>query len=120
MRNTRRTELLRRYAVHAGRFDVLALERHRRLGPSHRLSLPGWDRQIGSTTERELAVLQLVADGLGNAEIGDRLYISIETVKSHIRALLGKLEALNRAHAVAIGLGEGLIPLKRRAHALAA
>lgn len=129
MKAARRRELLRLHAVHAGRFEVLARERRRRLGPnprlslaepSHRLSLPGRERQFGGTTDRELAVLELVADGLENAQIGERLHISVETVKSHIRSLLGKLEALNRTHAVAIGLGEGLIPLKRRAPALAA
>ena len=58
---------------------------------------------------RELEVLQLVADGLGNREVGERLLVTRETVKSHMRHLLEKLDAKNRTHAVAIGLRGELI-----------
>jgi DNA-binding NarL/FixJ family response regulator len=58
---------------------------------------------------REIEVLQLVADGLLNREVGERLVIAEETVKSHIKHLLGKLAARSRAHAVAIGFRNGLI-----------
>jgi DNA-binding NarL/FixJ family response regulator len=54
-------------------------------------------------------VLQLVADGLVNREIGERLFLSEETVKSHVRHLLAKLQARSRAHAVAVGFRRGLI-----------
>lgn len=60
-------------------------------------------------SDRELAVLQLVADGFPNREIGIRLHVSEETVKSHIRNLLAKLEASNRAHAVSIAIRRGFI-----------
>ena len=60
-------------------------------------------------SDREIAVLQLVADGCANREIGIRLRVSEETVKSHIRHLLAKLEARNRAHAVTIAIRRGLI-----------
>ena len=60
-------------------------------------------------TARELEVLQLVADGLVNREIGQRLFLSEETVKSHVRHLLAKLQARSRAHAVAVGFRRGLI-----------
>jgi hypothetical protein len=49
-------------------------------------------------TAREIEVLQLVADGLVNREIGQRLFLSEETVKSHVRHLLAKLQARSRAH----------------------
>ena len=58
---------------------------------------------------REIEVLQLVADGLVNREIGQRLFLSEETVKSHVRHLLAKLQARSRAHAVAVGYRRGLI-----------
>ena len=54
-------------------------------------------------------MLQLVADGLANREIGERLFLSEETVKSHVRHLLAKLHARSRAHAVAVGFRRGLI-----------
>ena len=60
-------------------------------------------------TAREIEVLQLVADGLVNREIGERLFLSEETVKSHVRHLLAKLQARSRAHAVAVGFRRGLI-----------
>ena len=60
-------------------------------------------------TMREIEVLQLVADGLVNREIGQRLFLSEETVKSHVRHLLAKLQARSRAHAVAVGYRRGLI-----------
>ena len=58
---------------------------------------------------REIEVLQLISDGLVNREIGARLYLSEETVKSHVRHLLAKLQARSRAHAVAVGFRRGLI-----------
>ena len=60
-------------------------------------------------TMREIEVLQLVSDGLVNREIGERLFLSEETVKSHVRHLLAKLQARSRAHAVAVGFRRGLI-----------
>jgi DNA-binding NarL/FixJ family response regulator len=48
-------------------------------------------------TRRELEVLQLIADGLANKEIGIRLCVSTETVKSHVCALFSKLGANSRA-----------------------
>lgn len=60
-------------------------------------------------TARELEVLQLVADGLLNKEIAARLDRSIETVKTHVKHLIGKLEARDRTHAAVIGVRRGLI-----------
>jgi len=52
-------------------------------------------------SERELEVLQLLAEGCTNREIGERLYISLSTVKGHISNINGKLLARNRTEAVA-------------------
>jgi DNA-binding NarL/FixJ family response regulator len=60
-------------------------------------------------TRREIEVLQLISEGLVNREIGQRLFLSEETVKSHVRHLLAKLQARSRAHAVAVGFRRGLI-----------
>jgi DNA-binding NarL/FixJ family response regulator len=54
-------------------------------------------------------VLQLVSEGLVNREIGDKLFLSEETVKSHVRHILAKLQARSRAHAVAVGFRRGLL-----------
>lgn len=60
-------------------------------------------------TPREVDVLQLVAGGNANKEIAVHLSLTEETVKSHLRNILAKLGAHDRAHAVAIGLKRGII-----------
>jgi DNA-binding NarL/FixJ family response regulator len=62
-------------------------------------------------TAREIEVLQLLADGLGNRDIAARLGISEHTIKFHIRSILGKLGAASRTEAVMRGLRSGLIEL---------
>lgn len=65
------------------------------------------DRQFGELSLREREVLQLVAQGASNKEIGDRLFISETTVKAHLRTILEKLHARNRAEAVAVAVAKG-------------
>ncbi|MER3411746.1 MAG: hypothetical protein C4305_05160, partial [Thermoleophilia bacterium] len=60
-------------------------------------------------TPREIQVLQLISEGMVNREIGKVLYLSEETVKSHVRHLLAKLRARSRAHAVAIAFRRGIL-----------
>ncbi|MGZ4353751.1 MAG: response regulator [Gaiellaceae bacterium] len=70
--------------------------------------LAGKDRDE-MLTVREREILQLLADGMSNADVASRLFISQETVKSHVRHILTKLEADTRTHAVAIALREAII-----------
>ena len=65
--------------------------------------------QTEMLTAREREILQLLADGMSNADVGERLFISQETVKSHVRHILTKLEADTRTQAVAIALREAMI-----------
>jgi DNA-binding NarL/FixJ family response regulator len=65
--------------------------------------------QTDMLTTREREILQLLADGMSNADVAQRLFISQETVKSHVRHILTKLEADTRTHAVAIALREAII-----------
>jgi DNA-binding NarL/FixJ family response regulator len=62
-------------------------------------------------TEREIEVLKHVADGHGNREIGERLFISGETVKVHMKHIKEKLGAKDRTHAVALAERRGIIRL---------
>jgi len=64
-----------------------------------------------AVSPREIEVLRLAAGGNSNKEIGERLSLSEETVKSHIRSILAKLGAHDRAHAVAMGLKRGIFDL---------
>ena len=60
-------------------------------------------------TPREIKVLRMIADGLGNKEIASKLSISDHTVKFHISSIFAKLSASNRAEAVTLGIRHGLI-----------
>jgi DNA-binding NarL/FixJ family response regulator len=60
---------------------------------------------------RELEVLAHVAEGRSNKQVGHRLGVTEDTVKSHMKSVLQKLEANDRTHAVAIALRRGLIAL---------
>jgi LuxR family maltose regulon positive regulatory protein len=61
-------------------------------------------------SERELEVLQLLAEGLTNQEIGARLFLSLNTVKVHTRNIYGKLDVHNRTQAVAQARALGVLP----------
>ena len=61
----------------------------------------------GELSQREREILRLVAEGTSNKQIADLLYIGETTVKSHLRSMLQKLHARNRAEAVALAAAKG-------------
>jgi DNA-binding CsgD family transcriptional regulator len=61
-------------------------------------------------TKRELEILELIAQGMSNREIADKLFVSENTVKTHSSRLFDKLSAKRRTQAVQIGKEIGLIP----------
>ena len=62
-------------------------------------------------TQRELEVLRLIAKGLSNKIVADRLGIRGDTVKAHVTSILSKLKANDRTHAVTIALQRGFLEL---------
>ena len=62
-------------------------------------------------TAREIDILQLIAQGNANKVIADRLAVTEDTVKAHVRNILSKLSANDRTHAVTIGIKRGFIEL---------
>jgi DNA-binding NarL/FixJ family response regulator len=62
-------------------------------------------------TAREIEVLRLIAAGSANKIVADRLSITEETVKAHVKNILSKLDANDRTHAVTIALKRGIIEL---------
>ncbi len=66
-------------------------------------------RQGSILSAREREILQMLADGYSNREVSERLVVSIETVKTHVKHILAKLEAEHRTQAVAIGIRQSLI-----------
>ncbi len=88
-------------AVHAG---------HRRL--SSEVAAEIAEHATDDTlTPRETDVLRLIAAGNANKEIGSQLGLTEETIKSHVKNILGKLDANDRTHAVTIALKRGVIEL---------
>jgi DNA-binding NarL/FixJ family response regulator len=103
-----RNEILSRYADHARRFEAAAARRSSRSAEIIPFTAPLRELEQ-EPTPREVQVLQLISEGLVNREIGKVLFLSEETVKSHVRHLLAKLQARSRAHAVAIGFRRGIL-----------
>jgi DNA-binding NarL/FixJ family response regulator len=66
-------------------------------------------QQLGRLTDRERQVLLLVAQGRSNAEIADLLVIAESTAKTHVKRVLGKIDAHDRAQAVVFAYHSGLI-----------
>jgi DNA-binding NarL/FixJ family response regulator len=67
------------------------------------------DGEPTELSERELSVLRLMAEGLGNVEIASRLYISENTVKNHVASILVKLGVDNRVQATVRAIVDGLV-----------
>src|ERR1043166_3860784 len=93
-----RKAILSRYIDHSRRFDQAAARRS--TGSAEiipfQAPLKEWERE---PTAREIEVLQLISEGLVNREIGKMLFLSEETVKSHVRHLFAKLQGRVRVPA---------------------
>lgn len=87
------------------------LEEFRRIGRQG--TAPPIEKHVALSV-RELEVLSLVAAGASNKEIAEQLCISIHTVRSHMRKLLGKLQLTNRREATSLARREGLIGTSRK------
>jgi NarL family two-component system response regulator LiaR len=69
-------------------------------------------------TDREEQVLALLAEGLTNAEVAERLVITVATVKFHVRGILSKLGVTTRTEAAALAWQQNLVPDRRESHDL--
>lgn len=87
--------------VHAGRKHVSA-------AMAAQIAVHAVDERL---SEREIAILRLVADGNQNKQIAWKLSISEETVKAHLKSIFGKLEVSDRTHAVTVAVRRGIIDL---------
>jgi DNA-binding NarL/FixJ family response regulator len=99
--------------VVAGGEALLAPAVTRRLLDNFASRLPAWDSAspaaLASLTERELEVLKLLAKGLSNAEIAEKLHVSETTVKTHVSRVLMKLDLRDRVQAVVLAYETGVV-----------
>ena len=65
--------------------------------------------QVGQLSERERVVLVLIADGLSNTDIAQRIHVSVGTVKDHVSAILTKLQVGSRVQAALVAQRAGLL-----------
>ncbi|BAY55980.1 LuxR family transcriptional regulator [Leptolyngbya boryana NIES-2135] len=73
------------------------------------LKPPAADNTIGQLSQREHQVLKLMVDGLSNPEIAAKLYLSPNTVKTHVRGIMNKLAVDDRVQAAVVALRTGLV-----------
>lgn len=66
-------------------------------------------RNLYELCDREIHILELLSDGYENKAIAEKLYVSSHTVKAHISAILKKLKAKNRTHAVSKAIRKEII-----------
>ena len=66
-------------------------------------------------SQREYEVLRLIADGLENQAIANQLFVSVETVRTHVKSILRKLATRDRTHAVAVAFRSGVLTVDDRA-----
>ena len=109
----------RGYALKAGSMDELMAAIERVAGGGSYVD-PRLDRillsprataHVPQLSPREREIMHLMAEGMTAEAIGDKITVSVETVRTHVRNVIRKLQARNRVHAIAIALERGEIAL---------
>ncbi len=97
------------YVFHPSELDSLPILRPREPDLAPELAPQPAEPFVEHLTPREVEVLQLLSEGLGNKEIASRLNISEHTAKFHVASIMGKLGAASRTEAVTLGIRHGLV-----------
>lgn len=89
---------------------TVIIEKEVHLSPSAEFALNEAELKRLNLSKRELEVLQLMAEGLSNQEIADKLFVSLNTIKTHTAQVFEKMEVKRRTQAVDTGKRLGIIP----------
>ncbi|MFB9845131.1 response regulator transcription factor [Mucilaginibacter ginsenosidivorans] len=89
---------------------TVIIEKEVHLSPSTEFVLNEAELKRLNLSKRELEVLQLMAEGLSNQEIADKLFVSLNTIKTHTTQVFEKMEVKRRTQAVDTGKRLGIIP----------
>ena len=90
--------------------ETIIVEKEIHLPAERKFVLNGMLLEMLNISPRELEVLQLMAEGLSNAEIAERLFVSVNTIKTHSSKLFEKLDVKRRTQAVETAKRLNLIP----------
>jgi len=90
--------------------ETVVVEKEIYITPDRDFMLNGTLLEMLNISPRELEVLQLMSEGLSNAEIAERLFVSVNTVKTHSTKLFEKMDVKRRTQAVEFGRRYNLIP----------
>jgi DNA-binding NarL/FixJ family response regulator len=96
------------YLIKPFSFDEL-VARIRSIARRRSNDIPPGSKHENPLSRREQEVLNLIAAGQSNAEIAEALFLSPETIKSHMKTMLVKLQAKDRTHALVIALQQGFV-----------
>lgn len=108
LKRTRAADLITAIKLLAHSDSILFPDKIRQLALTHRSSRPDLIEKA-ALSEREIEVLRLMARGLSNDEIASELYVSRETVKSHVGSVYRKLAVRDRTQAVIVAYESGLV-----------
>lgn len=101
------------YLVKPFSFDELIARIHAISRRRQQVAGPGFN-EPNPLSEREQDVLSLIACGLSNGDIAKKLFLSTETIKSHVKSILTKLHAKDRTQALVLALQAGFVTLPDR------
>jgi LuxR family transcriptional regulator, maltose regulon positive regulatory protein len=109
LRETSRSEIIPRQGLSAYPEKLLAAFEVEKRKSADKSPLPPAQPLIEPLSQRELIILQLIAQGLSNREISERLFLALSTVKGHNRKIFDKLQVQSRTEAVARARELGLL-----------
>jgi DNA-binding NarL/FixJ family response regulator len=96
-------------AIEAARSGALYLDPQIARLVVNKLKPPTPDTNIASLSQRELEILKLIVEGLSNTEIASKLFLSPNTIKTHVKGIMNKLAVDDRVRAAVIALRSGLV-----------